>query len=64
MRVWRDVALARRALYQFGPLLPPGERQQVDTGLGRTVPRGSISLIDPTEVISKTLDRRVVDGVR
>jgi len=56
-------AMSRRALYQFGPLLPPGERSQVDTGLGRTVPRGTISLIDPTEVISKTLDRRVVDGV-
>lgn len=56
-------AMSRRALYQFGPLLPPGERSGVDAGLGRTVPRGSISLIDPTDVISKTLDRRVVDGV-
>ncbi|MGH6623489.1 MAG: alkyl/aryl-sulfatase, partial [Burkholderiaceae bacterium] len=56
-------AMSRRALFQFGPLLVPGERSQVDTGLGRTVARGSISLIDPTDVISKTMERRVVDGV-
>ena len=57
-------AMSRRALYQFGPLLPPGERSA-----GRRWSRAerfraeSISLIDPTDVISKTLDRRVVDGV-
>ena len=31
-------AMTRRALYQFGPLLPPGPRQHVDCGLGKAIP--------------------------
>ena len=30
-------AQRRRSLYQFGPLLPKGERGQVDGGLGKTI---------------------------
>jgi len=56
-------AMGRRAQYQFGALLPPGERGQVDTGLGKNVSRGSISLIAPTDLIRKPLDQRTVDGV-
>jgi alkyl sulfatase BDS1-like metallo-beta-lactamase superfamily hydrolase len=56
-------AMSRRAHYQFGHLLPKGERGQVDTGLGKTVPRGSITLIAPTDVVAKDVDRRVLDGV-
>src|SRR5262249_14746552 len=36
-------AQRRRSLYQFGPLLPKGERGQVDGGLGKTVSLGSLS---------------------
>jgi alkyl sulfatase BDS1-like metallo-beta-lactamase superfamily hydrolase len=59
-------AMSRRAQFQFGAFLPPGERSQVDTGLGRTVPRGGagISLIAPNDVIDKASDTRVVDGVQ
>jgi alkyl sulfatase BDS1-like metallo-beta-lactamase superfamily hydrolase len=56
-------AMARRAHYQFGPLLPRGERQQVDAGLGKTLAGGSITLIPPTDVIDKAIDRRTIDGV-
>jgi alkyl sulfatase BDS1-like metallo-beta-lactamase superfamily hydrolase len=56
-------AMSRRAHYQFGPLLPKNERQQVDAGLGKTLSAGSITLIAPTDVISKDLEKRVVDGV-
>jgi len=56
-------AMSRRALFQFGPLLPPGEKSQVDTGLGRTISKGTISLIAPTDTIDKASDKRVVDGV-
>src|SRR5215472_14647391 len=34
-------AQRRRSLYQFGPLLPKGERGQVDGGLGKTISLGS-----------------------
>jgi len=56
-------AMSRRAGYQFGVLLDKGERAQVDAGLGKTVARGTISLIAPTDVITKPYDERVVDGV-
>jgi alkyl sulfatase BDS1-like metallo-beta-lactamase superfamily hydrolase len=56
-------AQRRRSLYQFGPLLPKGDRGQVDAGLGKTVSLGSLSLIPPTDIIRKSGDRRVIDGV-
>jgi alkyl sulfatase BDS1-like metallo-beta-lactamase superfamily hydrolase len=56
-------AMIRRAQYQFGTLLPPGERGQVDAGLGKTISRGAVTLIAPTDLIRRTGERRVVDGV-
>jgi alkyl sulfatase BDS1-like metallo-beta-lactamase superfamily hydrolase len=56
-------AMSRRAQYQFGPLLPKGVRSQVDAGLGKTTSRGSVTLIPPTDVINKNLEKRTVDGV-
>ncbi len=57
-------AMLRRALYQFGPLLPPGPRTHVDCGLGKGVPRWLSGLIAPTEEITATGTELVVDGVR
>lgn len=56
--------MARRALYQFGPLLPPGPRSHVDSGLGTALPLGLSALVAPTEEIGETGAERVVDGVR
>jgi alkyl sulfatase BDS1-like metallo-beta-lactamase superfamily hydrolase len=56
-------AQRRRSVYQFGPLLPKGERGQVDGGLGKTVSLGSLSLIPPTDLIRKSGERRIIDGV-
>ena len=56
-------AMGRRASYMFGRLLPPGPRGQVDTGLGRTTSSGRITLIPPTDVITETGTRLVLDGV-
>ena len=56
-------AMSRRAQYQFGPLLPKGERSQVDAGLGKVTARGTRSLIAPTELIQKPLEKRTIDGV-
>lgn len=57
-------AMARRAHYQFGPLLPPGPRGHVDCGLGRAVPFWRPGLIAPTEEIVETGQELVIDGVR
>jgi alkyl sulfatase BDS1-like metallo-beta-lactamase superfamily hydrolase len=56
-------AMSRRAQYQFGAFVPPGERGQVDTGLGRALARGSITLIAPTDEVKGALDKRTLDGI-
>ncbi|MFO1272810.1 MAG: alkyl sulfatase dimerization domain-containing protein [Rubrivivax sp.] len=56
-------AMSRRAQYQFGAFVPPGERGQVDGGLGRVLSRGNVTLIAPTDEVQAPLDRRTVDGV-
>ncbi len=56
-------AMARRAQFQFGPLLRPGPAGLVDAGLGKTVARGTQSLIAPTVLIREPVETRVIDGV-
>src|SRR5262249_28179440 len=57
-------AMARRANYQFGLLLPPGPRGQVDAGLGKAIPLDPPGLLAPTEDITHPGQELVVDGVR
>lgn len=62
--VLAGTAMNRRAQYMYGALLPRGERGQVDAGLGKSVPRaGTITLIPPTDLISKPLEQRSIDGI-
>lgn len=57
-------AMARRAAYQFGPLLPVGPKGHVDCGLGKAFPTAPPGLIAPTESIGETGQELTVDGVR
>ncbi|MCR6478775.1 MBL fold metallo-hydrolase [Variovorax sp. ZS18.2.2] len=57
-------AMSRRSQYQFGSLLPPGARGQVDTGLGKALARGTITLIAPTSTVDKATEERTIDGVQ
>jgi alkyl sulfatase BDS1-like metallo-beta-lactamase superfamily hydrolase len=57
-------AMNRRALYQFGPLLPAGPRGHVDCGLGKAIPIAGSGLIIPTVDITHTGQELVVDGIR
>jgi alkyl sulfatase BDS1-like metallo-beta-lactamase superfamily hydrolase len=56
-------AMSRRAQYQFGSALPVGERAQIDTGLGKALSKGTISLIPPNDLIKQPYEFRTVDGV-
>ncbi len=56
-------AMLRRALFQFGAMLPRGERGQVDTGLGKSVSGGTVTLIPPTNLIEKPIETHRIDGV-
>lgn len=57
-------AMSRRSQYQFGTLLAPGARGQVDTGLGKALARGTITLIAPTSTVERPTEERSIDGVR
>ncbi|MEB2283562.1 MAG: MBL fold metallo-hydrolase [Myxococcales bacterium] len=57
------VAMARRARFQFGTTLPRSPEGELTSGLGPGIPRGSITLIAPTETISKTGQELQIGGV-
>jgi alkyl sulfatase BDS1-like metallo-beta-lactamase superfamily hydrolase len=56
-------AMSRRAQYQFGIMLPKGVQGQIDAGLGKGAPNGSITLIPPTDSIEQPVETRTIDGV-
>jgi len=56
-------AMSRRASYMFGNLLPPDEKGQVGAGLGTTTSAGTVTLIPPTDIISETGHKEVIDGL-
>ena len=61
--VLAGLPMARRAQFQFGPMLAKGARRQVDAGLGKGVARGTVSLIAPTDLIKAPTEPRTIDGV-
>jgi alkyl sulfatase BDS1-like metallo-beta-lactamase superfamily hydrolase len=56
-------AMSRRAQFQFGSVLPVGERAQIDTGLGKALSKGTISLVPPNDVIRQAYESRTINGV-
>jgi len=57
-------AMGRRATYMFGMFLPRGPTGQVDGGMGKTASAGTITLIAPTEEVTKTGQELIIDGVK
>jgi alkyl sulfatase BDS1-like metallo-beta-lactamase superfamily hydrolase len=57
-------AMSRRALYMYGVLLPPEPKGQVTAGLGVTTSAGTITLIPPTDTITKTGQEMTIDGLK
>ena len=55
--------MIRRAMFQFGAILPKGPRGQVDAGLGKVISGGTVTLIPPTQIIKQPIETHVVDGV-
>ncbi|MFA6037724.1 MAG: alkyl sulfatase dimerization domain-containing protein [Legionellales bacterium] len=52
--VMAGTAMSRRAMYMYGSLLPKTAEGNVDAGLGKGTSSGTLTLIDPTDTISKT----------
>lgn len=57
------IAMTRRARFQFGGTLPRGPEGEMTSGLGPGISRGTVSLIAPTDTITRTGQEMVIDGV-
>jgi len=55
--------MTRRAMYQFGILLPPDVQGTVGSGLGIGTSLGTITMIPPTDLITFTGETREIDGL-
>ncbi len=62
--IYAGNAMARRAGYMYGHLLPKGPKGQVDAGLGKTAAIGLTTLIAPTDIVGKTGTEMTIDGVK
>ena len=62
--VYAGTAMSRRAGYMYGALLPRNAAGGVGAGLGQTTSAGTVTLINPTVMITTTGQEEVVDGVR
>lgn len=62
--VMAGIAMQRRAGFMYGRDLARSPRGHIDTGLGKEPPRaGTISIAQPTHIISKTIQKLSIDGV-
>lgn len=55
--------MARRATYMFGSLLPRSSTGSVGVGLGPAISSGLAGMINPTDEITHTGEKMIVDGV-
>ncbi len=58
------IAMARRSVFMYGSQLPRNQYGHVGTGLGKEVTPGTIGILQPTELIDRTLQETTIDGVR
>jgi alkyl sulfatase BDS1-like metallo-beta-lactamase superfamily hydrolase len=61
--VYAGTAMGRRAQYMYGPLLEKDAKGQVDTGLGKGQSTGTVSLYQPTVVITSSDKAETISGV-
>ncbi len=61
--VYAGPAMARRATYMYGTLLPRGPMDQVGCGLGQAPSTGEVAIIVPTIDVRETGEKHTIDGV-
>ena len=61
--VYAGNAMIRRAMYQYGMLLPSSPFGHVDQAIGKRASSGTTGLIAPTRLVAKDIEEIVVDGV-
>ncbi len=61
--VYAGNAMGRRAGYQYGTFLQPGEQGSLAIGIGMGQSTGTVSYIKPNVTIKKTGEKKIIDGV-
>lgn len=61
--VYAGIAMGRRASYQYGTILEPGEQGSLCIGIGMGQSKGKVSYISPTLNITQTGEKHTIDGV-
>lgn len=56
-------AMSRRASYMYGNVAGKGEQGSLGTGLGPSTSSGNVTLLEPTEFVSKTGEKLTIDGL-
>ncbi len=56
-------AMGRRAFYQYGTTLEPGEQGRMAIGIGIGQSTGRVSYLSPNDIITQTGEERTIDGV-
>jgi alkyl sulfatase BDS1-like metallo-beta-lactamase superfamily hydrolase len=62
--VYAGPAMVRRAMYQYGLLLPSSPFGHVDQAIGKRASTGSTGLIAPTRYVNGDFEQMTVDGVQ
>lgn len=57
------IAMARRASYMYGRDLPRTARGHIDSGLGKGPAYGNLGIVQPTDSVTATGQREVIDGL-
>ena len=61
--VYAGNAMTRRAMFQYGILLPRSPFGHVDQSIGKNTAAGNTGLIEPTRYIEKDFEEVTIDGV-
>ena len=61
--IYAGNAMTRRAMYQYGLLLPMSPFGHVDQAIGKRASTGTTGLIAPTRLVTRDIEEIVVDGV-
>ena len=62
--IYAGNAMARRASYQYGRVLPVSPFGQVDSAIGKATASGALGLMAPTRIIEDDFEELQIDGVR
>ena len=61
--IMAGTAMSRRASYMYGNLIPAASTGSVGAGLGMATSSGTITIIPPTDIITKTGQKMKIDGL-